>query len=212
MVYSYNQNCGNQLEFVWNLIGIYTFTFRIWFYHTNQQTLGRRKRVSCKVTDSCQGFSHYSRKKPVTEPKRSIREGIEMVDEFLKLCRDALTTEGPEGTVSNKCLKSLELLKRSLSNLETNIKSLSSYPSFHMKLNLESLLTWTAENQHALSHFKRDPFTLPREYALIFCTSVEEDVKRASKWSAAYVTHPNELLLLQFTVVRCLSFVSDRRS
>ena len=29
------------------------------------------------------------------------------------------------------------------------------------------------------------------EYATMFCTSVEEAVKRVSKWAAAYYTHPN---------------------
>ena len=50
---------------------------------------------------------------------------------------------------------------------------------------MEALLTLHVENQHAVTHFKRDTFTLC-EYATMFCTSVEEAVKRVS-----YYTHPN---------------------
>ena len=90
----------------------------------------------------------------------------------------------------NAQLKSLERLKKSLSSIKTNIEELSSFPSFNITLNMEALLTLQVENQHAVTHFKRDSFTL-YEYALMFGTSVEEAVKRISKWAAAYYTHPN---------------------
>ena len=35
----------------------------------------------------------------------------------LQSLKESSTTDGPEGTVSNKCLKSLELLKKSLSSI-----------------------------------------------------------------------------------------------
>ena len=44
------------------------------------------------------------------------------------------------------------------------------------------------ENQHAVTHFKRDTFSL-YEYALIFGSSVGEAVKHVSKRAAAYYTH-----------------------
>ncbi|XP_020912104.1 uncharacterized protein LOC110249856 [Exaiptasia diaphana] len=53
---------------------------------------------------------------------------------------------------------------------------------------METLLTLHVENQHAVTHFKRDTFTL-YEYALIFGSSVAEAVKRVSKWAATYYTH-----------------------
>ena len=68
------------------------------------------------------------------------------------------TTDGPEGTLSNKCLKSLELLAQSLRKVENNIKDLSSYPGFEVNLNLESLLTLNVENQHAVTHFRKETF------------------------------------------------------
>ena len=60
------------------------------------------------------------------------------------------TTDGPEGTLSNKCLKSLELMTQSLRKIENNIKDLSSYPVFEVNLNLESLLTLNVENKQSL--------------------------------------------------------------
>ena len=85
---------------------------------------------------------------------------------------------------------SLELLKKSLSSIKANIQDLPLFPSYKMRLNMESLLTLHVENQHAVTHFKRDTFTL-YEYAVMFGTSVEEAVKRVSKWAAAYYTHPH---------------------
>ena len=57
---------------------------------------------------------------------------------------------------SNKCLKSLELMAQSLRKVENNIKGLSSYPGFEVNLNLISLLTLNVENQHAVTHFKKE--------------------------------------------------------
>ena len=71
--------------------------------------------------------------------------------ELQSLARE--TIDGPEGTLSNKCLKSLEVMAQSLRKLENNIKDLSSYPGFEVNLNLESLLTLNVENQHAVTHF-----------------------------------------------------------
>ena len=115
-----------------------------------------------------------------------------------------LVTNGPEGTVSSKCFKSLELLKKSLLKMEGNIKELSTYPGFNIQLNLEALLTLHVENQHAVTHFKRDTFSL-YEYALIFGSSVKEAVKRMSKWAAAYYTHPASYY--KSLVLSCLMFL-----
>ena len=118
-----------------------------------------------------------------------VNEAIAMVDEvleYVKYCsRKARelqslskeTADGPEGTLSNKGLKSFELMAQSLRKVE-NIKGLSSYPGFKVNLNLESLLTLNVETwQHAVSHFKKETFTV---YAQIFGSSVEEGVKRSS--------------------------------
>ena len=95
--------------------------------------------------------------------------------------------------MSNKCLKSLELMTQSLRKLE-NMKDLSSFPGFKLNLNLESLLTMNVENQHKVTHFKKETFTL-YEYAQIFGSSVEEGEKRVTPWSAHYFTHRNSYYL-----------------
>ena len=48
-----------------------------------------------------------------------------------------------------------------------------------MNLNLESLLTLNVDNQHAVTHFKKETFTL-YEYAKMFGSSVKEGVKRVT--------------------------------
>jgi len=48
----------------------------------------------------------------------------------------------------------------------------------------------TFENQHAVTHFKKETFTL-YEYAQIFDSSVEEGLKRVTPWSPHCYTHPN---------------------
>ena len=84
---------------------------------------------------------------------------------------------------------------QSLRKVENNIKDLSSYPGFEVNLNLESLLTLNVENQHAVTHFKKETFTL-YEYAQIFGSSVEEGVKRVTPWSTHYYdTHPSSYYL-----------------
>ena len=127
-------------------------------------------------------FNVHSKQKSQVSPSVSpaIGEAIQMVNktlEYVQSCsmkskelqslKDNSTTDGPQGTVSNKCLKSLELLKRSLESLDTNLKGLSAKPGFQLKHNLESLLTLHVENQHAVTHFKRDTFMM-YEYALVF--------------------------------------------
>ena len=58
-------------------------------------------------------------------------------------------------------------------------------------VNMEALLTLHVQNQHAVTHFKRDTFTF-YEYAMMFGTSVQLR-SRVSKWAAAYYTHLNSL-------------------
>ncbi|KAK2568592.1 hypothetical protein P5673_006527 [Acropora cervicornis] len=63
---------------------------------------------------------------------------VDEVLEYVKSCsrrtRDLQslareTADGPEGTLSSKCLKSLELMAQSLRKVENNIKDPSSYPA-----------------------------------------------------------------------------------
>ena len=85
-----------------------------------------------------------------------------------------------------------------MQSTESNIKELSTYPGFNLQLDLETLLTLHVENQHAVTHFKKDTFSL-YEYAFIFGLSIEEAVKRISKWAATYYTHPGSYYELPTT-------------
>ena len=84
--------------------------------------------------------------------------------------------------LTNKCLKSLELMAQSL----LQDRDLSSYLGSAMKLNVESLLTLNVESQHVVTHFRKETSTL-YEYG----SSIKEGVKRVSSWCARYYTHPN---------------------
>ena len=63
---------------------------------------------------------------------------------------------------------------------------------FRGKLELGTLLTLKIENQHAVTHFKKETSTL-YEYAQIFGSSVEEGIKRVTPWSA----HPSSYYLAE---------------
>ena len=153
-------------------------------------------------------FNIHPKGKSEMGSHHTVREAIEMVNQTLQYVQSCSAkakelqslskksiTNGPEGTVSTKCSKSLELLKKSLQSTESNIKELSTYPGFNLQLDLETLLTLHVENQHAVTHFKRGTFSL-YEYALIFGSSIEEAVKRISKWAATYYTHPGSFYKL----------------
>ena len=107
-------------------------------------------------------FDSHSRKKTLTKPHHSIDQGIKMVEnvlyvhpcsqkaEVLQSLKESSTTDGPGGTVSNKCSKSLGLLKKSLRFMKAaNIRDLPLFPGYKIRLNMESLLTLHIENQHA---------------------------------------------------------------
>ena len=76
-------------------------------------------------------FDIHSRKNPLTEPHHTIDQGIKLVEnvlqyvqacsqkaKVLKSLKESSTTDGPEGAISNNSLKSLELLKKSLSSIK----------------------------------------------------------------------------------------------
>lgn len=71
-------------------------------------------------------FNIHAKKGTVRETRSSVHEAIDMVDEVLEYVKSCSrrarelqslareTTDCPEGTLSNKCLKSLELMAQSL--------------------------------------------------------------------------------------------------
>ena len=95
------------------------------------------------------------------------------------------STNGPEGTISSQTQDSLKILKVGMEALDDIFKEFPGYDA-----DLETLLTTMVENLHAVSHFKNDTFSL-LTYAMDFGFIVKESLKRATKWSAKYFTHPS---------------------
>ncbi|CAH3186656.1 unnamed protein product, partial [Porites lobata] len=96
------------------------------------------------------------------------------------------TTNGPQGTVSQKTQMSVSLLKKGTDRPYMNVMDVN--PEFAYDILLETLLTTQVENLHAVSHFKHETFTV-LQYAQDFGTIVKESIKRTSRWAAKYYTH-----------------------
>ena len=94
-------------------------------------------------------------------------------------------TNGPEGTISTKSVKSVKMISQGLTRLRPNINEINS----EQKANPEVLLTVKVENLHAVSHFKH-PTCMQLHYARDFGSTALESAKRMTRWSAFYFTHP----------------------
>jgi len=117
-------------------------------------------------------FDIHSKKYTVREPHKAVNEAMAMVVEVLEYMKHCSrkarelqslakeTTDVPEGTLSNKCLKSLELMAQSLHEGRAQHQRSVFIPRFRGELELESLLTLNVQNQHAVTHFKKETFTL----------------------------------------------------
>lgn len=101
--------------------------------------IGRPMINSFKILQTLvRAFGIHFRKIPLTEPHHAINQGIKMVEnvpqclqaysqraKVLQLLKESSAVDVPEGTVYNKSLKSLELLKKSLISFKANIQELS---------------------------------------------------------------------------------------
>lgn len=95
-------------------------------------------------------------------------------------------TNGPDGTVSNQSLKSVQMIYNQLGRLQAIIQTLNK----DICIDLHSCLTTQVENLHAVGHFKDDCPTV-LAYARNLGNAVYESVKRSTSWAAYYVTHPS---------------------
>ena len=93
-------------------------------------------------------------------------------------------TNGPQGTVSSKTVKSVHLVEKGLNKLRLNLTEVN--PSF--KIEPQVCLTLQVESHHAISHFKHPSCTV-LEYARDFGNTMHESFKRTSQWAAYYFTH-----------------------
>lgn len=68
------------------------------------------------------------------------------------------------------------------------------FPAYRTRSNIEALTLPSRRIQHA-EHILRDTFTLYK-YAMMFGTSVEEAVKRVSRWATERTTH-KQIIIIQ---------------
>ena len=78
--------------------------------------------------------------------------------------KETATTNGPQGTVSQKTQQSVHLLLRGLNRLLENINAIN--PEFAKHIGWSTLLTTVVENLHVVSHFKHDTLELSQRSPL----------------------------------------------
>lgn len=140
-------------------------------------------------------FPYISKKKPAK--KHTVEEASQMVNDVSSYIKSTISsvqeirnsdgiTNGPQGTVATKTVKSVHLVKKGLNKLRLNLAEIS--PNF--KIEPEVCLTLQVESQHAVSHFKHPSCTV-LDYAKDFGNTMHESLKRTSQWAAYYFTHRN---------------------
>ena len=140
-------------------------------------------------------FSVHLKNKPAK--RHTIEEAYRMVKDVSSYIKSTVssvqeirnsggTTNGPQGTVASKTVKSVHLVEKGLNKLRLNLAGVN--PSF--KIEPEVCLTLQVESQHAVSHFKHPSCTV-LDYARDFGNTMHESLKRTSQWAAYYFTHRN---------------------
>ena len=94
------------------------------------------------------------------------------------------TTNGPEGTVASKTVKSVQLVEKGLQKLLVDLREVN----LHLEIDPTACLTLQAKSFHAVSHFKHSACTT-LNYARDFGNVMYESLKRTSRWEAYYFTH-----------------------
>ena len=131
-------------------------------------------------------------------PLSQLRQSLNTVDEYIKATvmnvkernnlKEDSTTNGPQGTVSQKTQISIELLLNGVKSLMSKVTTVN--PNYKDTIDWKTLLTTIVENLHAVSHFKHETFDA-LQYATDFGTISKESLKRITKWGAKYFTHPS---------------------
>lgn len=117
-------------------------------------------------------------------PPSQLRQSLNTVDEYIKATvmsvkernnlKEDSTTNGPQGTVSQKTQISIELLLNGVKSLTSNVTTVN--PNYKDTINWKTLLTTIVENLHAVSHFQHETFDAP-QYATDFGTISKESLK-----------------------------------
>ena len=108
------------------------------------------------------------------------------------------TTNGPEGTVSAKTLESIQMIQEGLLEIDQTLQLINQETS---ALKMNTLMTLSVENMHAISHFKNETFSA-RQYAIDFATITKESMKRRTCWGVHYFTHKNSYYPIQKSNMR----------
>ena len=96
-----------------------------------------------------------------------------------------ISTQGPEGTISSKSRRSLEILKDSLTYLGNHVSLIS--PDYHKVLLLASTLTLVVENFFSKMRSSNDMPTV-LEFAHLFAPTIRESLKQLTDTGFAYHT------------------------
>jgi len=114
------------------------------------------------------------------------------------LLSNSKETNGPEGTVASKTIRSVNMINQGLARLHSKIN-----PEFTD--NPEALLIVKVENLHAVPHFKH-PRRMQLHYARDFETTALESTKGMTQWSAFYVTHSTSYYPVPSTQIHLQAF------
>ncbi|CAH3153446.1 unnamed protein product, partial [Porites lobata] len=155
------------------------------------------------MTDNCREIKKVARFKETlvftdVGGRQQVIQNLNTVDGYIKATvmnvketnnlKENSTTNGPQGTVSQKTQTSIELLLNGVKSLVSKVTVVN--PSYKDTIDWKTLLTTIVENLHAVSHFKHETFDV-LQYATDFGTISKESLKRITKWGRKYFTHPS---------------------
>lgn len=123
------------------------------------------------------------------------------VQSLQTLLGNSKETNGPEGTVASKTIRSVNMINQGLARLQSNIAKINP----ELTVNPEALLTVKVENLHAVSHFKH-PTCMQLHYARDFGTTGLESAKRMTQWSAVFFTHSTSYYPVPSTQIHLQDF------
>lgn len=137
---------------------------------------------------------HLKHKRP--EKTQTLQQCIETVKKVQTYLETTVSTRqavlnttrqlnGPEGAVSARTIKSVEMIASELERLQ---KVINDTTDGMFKIDMQSTLTLCVENIHAVGHFKQQ-FPTMLEHARNISNTVRESLKRIASWAAVYYTH-----------------------
>ena len=110
------------------------------------------------------------------------------VDEVQEKMGRKAATQGPQGTISSKSKRSVEILRESLCSLRDFLKDVN--PGFHSFFKLVATLTLVVENFFSQMRSRNDmPTAL--EFAYLFAPTIRESLKQLTDTGFVYYTSPH---------------------